>query len=160
MKTAENRAAAGRAGQEGFTLIETLVAIVILVFGLMAVTNLLLVGATNNSVANQGSAATAIASERLEQLKQVPFVNLTSGTTTDAPRVIPGVGVINTTVTITRSPTDCQVRFITVTSEGTGAMSRVRSRATFSTFRTCTGTGRGCPFINPAQPGGNPLCQP
>lgn len=133
------------AGERGFTLIETLVAIVILVFGLMAVTNLLLVGATNNSVANQSSAATAIASERLEQLKQVPFAQLTSGTFTDPPRRIEGVGIIETSVAISRSPTDCQVRFITVTSEGTGAMSRLRSRATFSTFRTCTGLGRGCP---------------
>jgi prepilin-type N-terminal cleavage/methylation domain-containing protein len=147
MNTPQSRALEARSGEEGFTLIETLVAIVILVFGLMAVTNLLLVGATNNSVANQSSAATAIASERLEQLKQVPFPQLTSGTTTDAPRVIQGVGVIQTTVTITRSPSDCQVRFITVTSEGTGAMSRVRSRASFSTFRTCTAFGRGCPAI-------------
>lgn len=144
----ESRAADGRAGEKGFTLIETLVAIVILVFGLMAVTNLLLVGATNNSVANQSSAATAIASERLEQIKQIPYPQLTSGTTVDPPRVIPGVGVIQTTVTITRAATDCQVRFITVTSEGTGAMSRLRSRASFSTFRTCTGTARGCPGIS------------
>lgn len=136
-----------RASEQGFTLVETLVAIVILVFGLMAVTNLMLVGATNNSVANQSSAATAIASERLEQLKQIPFVQLTSGTTVDPLRPVAGVGNIQTTVVITRSPTDCQVRFITVTAEGTGALARQRSRATFSTFRTCTGLGRSCPPI-------------
>lgn len=148
MTMIDTQAARARTGEQGFTLIETLVAIVILVFGLIAVTNLLLVGATNNSVANQSSAATAIASERLEQLKQIPFVQLTSGTTVDPPRSIPGVGVITTTVVVTRSPTDCQVLFITVTSEGTGALSRSRSRANFSTFRTCTGLGRGCPPIS------------
>lgn len=140
--------AASPEGERGFTLIETLVAIVILVFGLMAVTNLLLIGATNNSVANQSSAATAIASERLEEIKQRPFVNLISGTFVDPPRVVEGVGTIQTTVTISRSATDCQVRFINVTSEGTGAMSRVRSRASFTTFRTCTALGAGCPPIS------------
>ena len=38
-----------RSGESGFTLVETLVAIVVLVFGLMAVTNLLLVAATSNT---------------------------------------------------------------------------------------------------------------
>lgn len=147
MNTADTPDARGREGESGFTLVETLVAIVILVFGLIAVTNLLLVGATNNSVANQSSAATAIASERMEQLKQIRFIDLTSGTTVDTPRQVPGVGVITTTVTISPPAGDCQVRFITVTSEGTGAMSRLRSRATFSTFRTCTGLGAGCPPI-------------
>lgn len=133
-----------RAGERGFTLVETLVAIVILVFGLMAVTNLLLLGASNNSVANHSSAATAIASERLEQLKQVPYRDLISGTFIDPLRPIEGVGVFETTVSVSLAG-DCQVRFITVTSEGTGPMVRTRSRARFSTFRTCTALGRGCP---------------
>ena len=41
-----------RSRESGFTLVETLVAIVVLVFGLMAVTNLMLVAATSNTVAN------------------------------------------------------------------------------------------------------------
>ena len=49
-----------RSRESGFTLVETLVAIVVLVFGLMAVTNLLLVAATSNTVANQSSAATVL----------------------------------------------------------------------------------------------------
>jgi prepilin-type N-terminal cleavage/methylation domain-containing protein len=140
--------APSRDGERGFTLIETLVAIVILVFGLMAVTNLLLIGATNNTVANQGTAAAAIASQRMEQIKQIPFVQLTSGTTIDPPQVVPGVGTIQTTVVIGRSTTDCQVRWVTVTSEGTGAMARVRSRASYTTFRTCTSLGASCPPIS------------
>lgn len=145
--TTHDHAAAPREGERGFTLIETLVAIVILVFGLMAVTNLLLIGATNNSVANQGTAAAAIATERMEEIKRIPYADLVSGTIVDPPRIVPGVGTIQTTVVIGRVSTDCQVRFVTVTSEGTGAMSRVRSRASYTTFRTCTSFGAGCPPI-------------
>jgi Tfp pilus assembly protein PilV len=41
------------AEEAGFTLVEALFAMVILIFGLLAVTNLLIVGASSNSVANQ-----------------------------------------------------------------------------------------------------------
>ena len=44
--------------EAGFTLIEALVAIVILAFGLMAVTNLLVVAAASNTVGNHSTAAT------------------------------------------------------------------------------------------------------
>ena len=50
-----------RRTEAGFTLIEALVAIIILSFGLIAVTNLMLVAASSNTVANQGTAAAAIA---------------------------------------------------------------------------------------------------
>lgn len=58
-----------RGGEAGFTLIEALAAIVILAFGLMAVTNLLLLAGSSNSVANQSTAATIAAMEQLELLK-------------------------------------------------------------------------------------------
>lgn len=44
-------------GEAGFTLVEALLAVVVLIFGLMAVTNLMLVAASSNSVANQGTPA-------------------------------------------------------------------------------------------------------
>jgi prepilin-type N-terminal cleavage/methylation domain-containing protein len=135
----------------GFTLIETLVAIVILVFGLMAVTNLMVIGATSNNVANQSSAATTQASQTLEDLKRTSYTALTVGgsLTADLPGfsrndVVPGVGVINTRWIVV-DPGDPQVRFITVQSEGTALLMRARSRATFSTFRSCTAVNQGCP---------------
>lgn len=135
----------------GFTLIETLVAIVILVFGLMAVTNLMVIGATSNTVANQSSAATTAAAQTLEVLKRTPYSSLTTGgsLTADLPGfsrndVVPGVGTINTRWTIA-DPGDPELRFITVQSEGTALMVRARSRATFTTFRSCTAVNMGCP---------------
>jgi prepilin-type N-terminal cleavage/methylation domain-containing protein len=59
--------------EAGFTLVEVLISIVILVFGLVAVTNLFLVAGSSNMAANAGSAATAIASQQMEVLKALPF---------------------------------------------------------------------------------------
>ncbi len=82
--------------QAGFTLIEALVAVVVLAFGLIAITNLMLVAASSNSVANHGTAAAAIATRELERLKSLSFVddcldaggdlesNVGSGVTTSA----------------------------------------------------------------------------
>lgn len=144
--------------EAGFTLIEVLVAIVILIFGLMAVSNLLLVAASSNSVANQSTAAATAASETLETLKQVPFTStsladggsLAADTTVGAVNYfrndrIPGVGPINTRWVITTVAGDPQVKFITVQSEGVGPMVRVRSRTTYTTFRSCTAVTQGCP---------------
>lgn len=142
--------------EAGFTLIETLVAIVILIFGLMAVSNLLLVGATSNTVANQSTAAATAASETLETLKHIPFTQLQDGgsLTSDATSGgvaffrddrIEGVGPIKTRWVIQTVAGDEQVKFITVQSEGLGPMVRVRSRTTYTTFRSCTAVTQGCP---------------
>jgi prepilin-type N-terminal cleavage/methylation domain-containing protein len=150
----------------GFTLIEALTAIVILSFGLMAVTNLLLVAASSNAVANQSSAATNSAAQVLEQLRTVSFQNLTVGgdlaadtgatvacnaplaqplATYNCDTVLPGVGRIHTRWLIQNTtPPNPQARFITVRSDGTGALTGARSRAEFTTIRTCTNLLIGC----------------
>lgn len=138
-----------RNAQAGFTLVEALCAVVILSFGLMAVANLMIVAASSNSVANQSSAATALATAQLEQLKSVPFHLLpdpgAGGTlgNLDADdagfsnfQTVPGVGDVRIRWTVTGI--DGQARFIVVRAEGTGALSGARSRAEFTTFRTCT----------------------
>jgi type II secretory pathway pseudopilin PulG len=149
----------GRGGESGFTLVETLVAIVVLVFGLMAVTNLLLVAATSNTVANQSSAATASASQVMDLLRSTPWSSVTPGgsLTSDATSPSPdcraltsplaayncddfiaGVGTIHTRWQITPGVGTVRMVLITVQSEGTGALAGARSRATFTTYRTCT----------------------
>jgi type II secretory pathway pseudopilin PulG len=133
----------------GFTLVEALVAIVILVFGLIAITNLMLVAASSNSVANQSTAAASIATQTLEELKMRPFGDpllqaggsLTSdqaagGTNYYGDSMIDGVGTIHTRWQIVDVDTAVPpVKFIAVRSEGTGVLSRGRSRAEFTTFR-------------------------
>ena len=178
--------------EAGFTLIEALVAIVVLIFGLMAVTNLLLVAASSNTVANQGTAATASATFVMDMLKSVAFRDtdpdprncpqppppnppvpcpqsgrpilveggLAWGVEAGAPACdvalvadfhctdsTPGVGRVHTHWWIT-ADADLRLLHLRVRSEGTGALAGARSRAEFTSFRSCTNsdpTTGGCP---------------
>ena len=157
-------------GEAGFTLVEALVAIVVLSFGLMAVTNLLFVAAASNTVGNHGTAATTAASEIMERLKSRTFISLAAGgdveagtagsisncdetppSTTEcviggnfnASRTIPGVGQIQSFWEIRQI--DGQTLFIKVRSQSTAPLAGARSRAEFTTFRSCTATTIGCP---------------
>jgi Tfp pilus assembly protein PilV len=141
-----------RSSEAGFTLVEALVAIVILVFGLIAVTNLLVVAASSNSVANQATGAATVAAQRLELLKAQPFTSLAVGGDLDSDVAnfnqdddVPGVGRIHTRWTVVSIAGDAQVYFMAVRSEGTGVLSVRRSRAEFTTFRSCTNVALGCP---------------
>ena len=165
-----------RTTEAGFTLIESLIAIVILAIGLIAVTNLLVVAAASNTVGNHSTAATTAASETMERLKSRTFLSLTPGGDVDAGtegsisacdetptippatpnttecvvpgnfnarRTIPGIGEIRTFWEIRQ--VDGQVLFIKVRSQSTGVLAGARSRAEFTTFRSCTATAIGCP---------------
>jgi type II secretory pathway pseudopilin PulG len=151
-----------RREEAGFTLVEALVAVVVLIFGLMAVTNLLLVAASANTVANQGSAATTSATQVMDILRSTPWIQLAAGgdptlttdVTTPSPDcralpipitaiyncddVIQGVGTIKTRWSITAATGTVRMYQISVRSEGTGALAAARSRAFFTTYRTCT----------------------
>jgi type II secretory pathway pseudopilin PulG len=164
--TDSKRETVERGAEAGFTLVEALVAIVVLVFGLMAVTNLMLVAASSNSVANQGTAAVASAIRVMDMIKATTFAGLTTGgsafDTTDAggakdcsdPTLaiaewhcnddVPGVGSIHTHWWISATD-DPRLLHVRVQAEGTGALSAARSRAEFTTFRACTNRQGGCP---------------
>ena len=147
-----------RSNESGFTLVEALVAIVVLVFGLIAVSNLMLVASTSTSVANQSTAATVVASRIMEQLTMTPWTNLVVGgsLTGDVPgpgpncdaiapgdyncdSEFPGVGTVHVRWVIgVPAAGALRTLFIQVQAEGTGVLSGPRSRATFNVFRTCT----------------------
>lgn len=131
-------------GQAGFTLMEALIAMMILIFGIIAVANLMIVAASSNTVANQSTAAATSASQQLERLKATPYNTLATGGGVDSDVSgfnrdddFPGVGRIHTRWEVVATG-DPLVRFVRVRSEGTGALSVRRSRAEFTTFRTCT----------------------
>lgn len=163
------RSRTSQGSEAGFTLVEALIAMVVLSFGLMAVTNLLLVASSSNFVANASTATTAEATEVMERLKAIPFLTLTVSTTADvlsvdggntigcretvqncvvagnfnASRSIQGVGNIKTRWQILRPGAGGTLYFV-VRSEITGAMARQQTRAEFTTFRACSGAF-GCP---------------
>lgn len=156
----------------GFTLVETMMAVLVLVFGLMAVTNLLLMASASNTVGSAATAAAAQAALTMETLNAVPFEQLRPGGSLTAPITctldcqanpaqcpgacvrpdnynartdVPGVGQIETRWTIDPIPGDGQTIFITVESQAAGTLVGRRSRATFTLFRSCTARSAGCP---------------
>ncbi len=66
--------------ESGFTLIEALIAMLILVVGIIAIANLFVVAASSNQIGNYTTVTTATASDVMEKLKAIPFVNLTTYT--------------------------------------------------------------------------------
>jgi prepilin-type N-terminal cleavage/methylation domain-containing protein len=133
---------ASRTGEAGFTLVEVLIAIVVLVFGLIAVTNLLLVAASNNAAANLGTAAAVAASQQMEIVKATPFNELVNGTTTQTV-AMPGTGPIEVTTTIEAGGT-ARYRQVTVEAHGVGPLVEARSRIVLATIRSCVSGSPMC----------------
>jgi type II secretory pathway pseudopilin PulG len=146
--------------EAGFTIVEALIAMVVLVFGLVAITNLMIVAASSNSAANLSTAATARASEQLERLKATDFTTLAAAAGGDVDSDAPGyfrddttdplapnvpLVPIKTRWQISAVTGDNQTLFIHVVSQPTGGFLLSRARADFTTFRSCTNTLGGCP---------------
>ncbi len=70
--------------EDGFTLVEVLIAMLVFVFGIMAIANLFTLATSSNVVARHLTAATAQANEAMEVLKAVPFAGLLPGSATSA----------------------------------------------------------------------------
>jgi prepilin-type N-terminal cleavage/methylation domain-containing protein len=141
-----------RRSEAGFTLIEALVAMVVLAVGITAVANLMVVGASSNSVGNALTGSAALASREVERLKAVPYELLLPGGDLESDLAgffreddVQGLGRIHTRWTVQAVAGSNTVRFITVRSQGVGAMTGARSRAQFTVFRSCTSITIGCP---------------
>ena len=137
--------------ESGFTLVESMTAIVILIFGLMAVTNLMLVSASSNTVANHSSAAVTVASSIMDQFRATSFENIGTGGSLTADTAgffrddeVRGVGTIHSRWQVVAIGADGRALFITVRSEGRAPLAGARSRAQFTTYRTCTNLNAGC----------------
>lgn len=156
-----------RRAEAGFSLIEALSAVLILSFGLMAITNLFLVAGTSNQVANQSTGATTQAAEVMERLMLIPFDQLTPGGSLErdlgsistcnedsndcviagnwnARRTVFGVGMIRTRwVVQDLGAGGATTYFIKIRSEAIGTLSPQRTRQELTMFRSCTSSG--CP---------------
>ena len=137
--------------QAGFTLVEVLIAIVILVFGLIAVSNLLIVAVGSNGIANNATASAVVATQEMELLKAVPFTQLVPGGSLTADvanynsdTIMAGIGDIHTRWQLT--VIDADTYAITVQSQGQTDLARSIARSQFTTIRACPNSGYGCPW--------------
>lgn len=76
--------------KQGFTIVEFMVATVILSFGLLALINLQLSAIRGNSDSKEMTRAIFLAETKMEQLKNTPYVSLVSGQDSNNP--INGLG--------------------------------------------------------------------
>lgn len=137
----------------GFTLVEALIATLVLTFGISSIFNLMIVATSATARASRATAASSLASQQMEVLRSTPFaalvdsatgVNTLDVQTANYFRVVTvtGVGTFETRWQI-RSLTSPNLRFLEVRTEPTfrGRL----ARAEFSVIRACTaGTQAGC----------------
>ena len=153
-----------RRGEAGFTLIEALIAMVILIVGIAAIANLMVVAGTSNTVANSSTAASAVASQQMDLLKSASFETLVSGGTATVPTgphttshpacnaavvttafacdaLVEGVGTVHVQWAVTLAPAAAPAAtyFIDVVAQPIAPAVRQRGSARFTTFRTDNG---------------------
>jgi len=68
---------------KGFTLLEVLVALIILCFALLALAGLMVTTTKNNAVGNYVTEAATFAQDKLEELRALKWENLIDGNNTD-----------------------------------------------------------------------------
>ena len=138
--------------EAGFTILEAVIATLILLFGLASIFNLMIVAVSNNSVANRGSGATTLAAQQMEILRSTPFSALADSPTDslevadpDFSRIdhVEGVASYETRWEIT-TLSDPNLKYLRVRVEPDGFRGRA-ARSELTTVRTCTtGSATGC----------------
>ena len=153
-----------RRGEQGFTLIEALIAMVILIVGIAAISNLMVVAGTSNTVANSTTAASSVASQQMELLKAARYNMLAAGGTMVMPPThttshpqcntgvvtavyacdtnVPGVGSIHVQWEIVgplAGAVPAGTVFINLMAQPIAPGIGMRARARFTTFRTDLG---------------------
>ncbi|MFO7588622.1 MAG: hypothetical protein R6X22_11160 [Gemmatimonadota bacterium] len=116
MRYAWQRALRRAGSEEGFGLVETLIALTILVIGLLAVTGLTMAAATQARIADWRSDMTAAGLLALEEVRLQDFASVTSGADTF------DVGGREYPVSITVTDVSSRVKEIRVIVEGAGTL--------------------------------------
>jgi len=155
--TMQEQTARRTAREAGFTLIEAMMAIVILVFGLIAVTNLMVVAMNSNLTANQLTSSASLCSQQMDALKATPFDMLTGacggtcgGVASDVANFnvtqsVQGVGTIKIRWQVTPVTGTAQLYFVQVRCQALGGLMASRTVTDLTTFRSCTDAAIGCP---------------
>lgn len=105
--------------ESGFTLIEVIVAISLLMFGLLAVASMQVGAINGNAYANRVSEATTLVQDRIEQLMALPYGDVSSDSET--------VGAYSLETKISDGPTT-NTKIITVEISGGGLKEKIAYR--------------------------------
>jgi Tfp pilus assembly protein PilV len=133
-----------KTNQEGFTLLETSIALVVMMVVTLATGSLFVYAVNYNSGSGDRSAALAIAQQRLERLRRTPF-NDTLLTTPTATETVTNAGRTYTVVTTVCSSTACggsdtlKIITIAVTPESTNQWAN--TPATITSQRSALSVG-------------------
>jgi type IV pilus assembly protein PilV len=119
--------------QNGFTLIEVLIGLIILAIGILAVAGMQITSIIGTSFSNNLSQASVIAQDRIEFLKGLPLndVRLDTGTYNDGSIILPN-GTFNRTYTSTR---DVNFNFATIVYTVTWLEKGVSHSVSFRTIK-------------------------
>jgi Tfp pilus assembly protein FimT len=157
MRTPE-QTARRTAREAGFTLVEAMMALVILVFGLIAVSNLMIVAMNSSLTANQVTSSASLCSQQMDALKATPFDTLTAGcagtscggiasdvNNYNVTQKVQGVGIFKIRWQVTPITGQAQLYFVQVRCQAIGSLLASRTVTDLTTFRSCTDSSIGCP---------------
>jgi type IV pilus assembly protein PilV len=119
--------------QNGFTLIEVLIGLIILSIGILAVAGMQITSIIGTSFSNNLSQASVVAQDRIEFLKGLPLndARLNDGTYNDGPIILPN-GTFNRTYTSTRN---VNPNFVTIVYTVTWLEKGVSHSVSFRTIK-------------------------
>ena len=134
----------GIASGQGFTLIETAIALVVMMVATLATASLFAYATNYNSGANDRALALAIGQKQIERLRRSPFTDA-SLTTASSTETVTNTGRQYTVVTTVCSTADCggsaTLKLITVQVTPQGAVQWASSPATIITQRSAPSLG-------------------
>jgi hypothetical protein len=149
--------------EAGFSLVEAIIAVLVFIIGIAAVSNLFISSITANSTANVSAATAAVASEVMDRLRALPANTLTVGAPAGGvltpvagdtsvcqepaasncvragnfvmTKIVPGVGVVHAKWSIAQGSAGTGLLFITVRAQTRATIVGERGHAEFTTFR-------------------------
>jgi type IV pilus assembly protein PilV len=123
--------------QQGFTLIEVMIALVILAAGLLALMTMQIVSIKSNAFSSEMTYASMLAQSRLEQIRNIQYASVNPGIVTDtvpASNATKGMAYNVTTQVVNNTPaTDMKTVTLTIDWWGSPAGSSGGSTVQFTT---------------------------
>lgn len=116
--------------KRGFTLVELLIAMIILTVGLLAVVGLFVAVIHGNASSKWVTAATALAEQEVERLKSLGYDALSVGTSASETITLEGAGTFSRQYTVTEAATNLKRIDVEVTWTDIGGVSKEVNLAT------------------------------